>query len=394
MQFNIRTFDVASGAVNESSAEGESADAVRLHLQQKGITVLSIAPVKRSAGARKGARFDAVLFSEELRTLLSSGMSLVEAIDTLASRDGGSRNGVLADIRQRLLDGKQFSSALELNAFPFSPLLIASVRASERSSRIETALEEYINYENLGRELTKKLVSAAIYPALVIGFGGAVSLFMIAYVVPRFARVYEDFAQSVSLPTMILMRTGQAMADHFGLFVAAVAAGLLALFLLYRNGILKQLVLRALRRSGTARHYMHIYQLARIFQTMSMLLRGGYTVSDAIPMAQSLAFEDQLRERVAQARIVITEGRRLSDAFSAYGLTDTVTERLLRVGERSGSLAKVMDVIAHTYRQEFTLFMERATRLAEPILLMAVALMIGAIIIMMYMPVFDLAGGL
>jgi general secretion pathway protein F len=125
-----------------------------------------------------------------------------------------------------------------------------------------------------------------------------------------------------------------------------------------------------------------------------MLLRGGYTLSDAIPLAQNLAFDEKLRERIGLSRERILEGRRFSTAFAEYGLTDTVTERLLQVGERSGSLAKVMDVIAQNSRQEFTLFLERATRLAEPILLMAVAIMIGLIIVMMYMPIFDLAGGL
>jgi general secretion pathway protein F len=88
------------------------------------------------------------------------------------------------------------------------------------------------------------------------------------------------------------------------------------------------------------------------------------------------------------------QGRRLSTAFAEHGLTDTVTERLLQVGERSGSLVKVMDIIAQTYRQELSLFLERATRLVEPVLLMSVAIMIGAIIVLMYMPIFDLAGGM
>jgi general secretion pathway protein F len=229
---------------------------------------------------------------------------------------------------------------------------------------------------------------------LVIGFGGAVSMFMIAYVVPRFARVYDDYTRSLSVPTAALLKLGVFCSDNFVAIALCFLAIVAGIVVLYKNGKLKTISLRVLSRSKTARHYLRLYQLARIYQTLSMLLRGGYTLSDAIPLAQNLAFDEKLRERIGLSRERILEGRRFSTAFAEYGLTDTVTERLLQVGERSGSLAKVMDVIAQNSRQEFTLFLERATRLAEPILLMAVAIMIGLIIVMMYMPIFDLAGGL
>jgi general secretion pathway protein F len=219
-------------------------------------------------------------------------------------------------------------------------------------------------------------------------------MFMISYVVPRFAQVYDDYTRSLSLPTAILLKLGVFCSENFigiALCLLAVVAGIVVL---YKNGKLKTISLRILSRSKTARHYLRLYQLSRIYQTLSMLLRGGYTLSDAIPLAQNLAFDEKLRERIGLSRERILEGRRFSTALAEYGLTDTVTERLLQVGERSGSLAKVMDVIAQNARQEFTLFLERATRLAEPILLMSVAIMIGLIIVMMYMPIFDLAGGL
>jgi general secretion pathway protein F len=395
MQFHIRTFDAASGVIAERMVEGDSAASVSISLEREGAAILSIMPVKTKRRLARKAGFDTVLFCEELRTLLSSGMSLVEAVDALCARSGSeSRSVVLLDVRQRLLDGKPLSAALELNRFPFSPLLVASIRASERSSRIEEALGEYIRYETVGRELGRKMISAAIYPSLVIAFGLAVSTFMISYVVPRFAHVYEDFDKTLSVPTMMLMAVGSFTSDHFGALLVAAAVFIGLLWICYRSGRLKRWTLRLLGRSRLARHYLRLYQLSRVYQTMSMLLNGGYTLTDAIPLAQHLAFDARLQGQIAASRVAITEGRRLSSAFAEHGLTDTVTERLLQVGERSGSLVKVTDIIAHTYRQELSLFMERATKLVEPVLLMAVAIMIGAIIVLMYMPVFDLAGGM
>lgn len=398
MQFKIRTFHAASGAIAERIVDGEDTATVTRMVEQQGYTVLSVAAQGRRTRTRgvSGIRgFNLVLFCDELRTLLSSGMSLVEAIDTLCTKDNDdAKRTVLLEIRQLLLEGKPLSSALELNRLGFPPLLIASIRASERTSRLDEALEEYVAYEKVGQELGRKVVSAAIYPSLVVGFGMLVCLFMISYVVPRFAKVYDDFSQKLSFSTVILMKVGQLSSDYLGLILASLA-GLVALAVIgHRNGKLKIFLLRALGRFKFVQHYLRLYQLARIYQTMSMLLKGGYTLSDAIPLAQNLAFEKKLQDQILRARGVIQEGKRLSTAFAENGLTDTVTERLLQVGERSGNLARIMDIIAQTYRQEFTVFIDRATRVAEPILLMAVGIMIGAIIILMYMPVFDLAGGI
>ncbi|MQA37349.1 type II secretion system F family protein [Rugamonas aquatica] len=392
MQFKVRIFDAASASWTERLAEGASADAVQQALERQGVTVLSVA----AAGAAPRRRhFDVVLFCDELCTLLSSGMSLVEAIETLGAKDGDSyKHTVLLEIQQRLLEGKPFSSALELNQFGFPLLLIASMRASERSSRVEEALREFAAYERVGRDLSKKIVSAAIYPALVVGFGMAVSLFMLSYVVPRFARVYEDFANSISTPTLILIRVGSALGDHLALLLAALAALLAATALAYRGGQLQRAAWWCLRRYALVHDYLRRYQLSRIFQTMAMLLNGGYTISDAIPLASHLAFEGPLRQQLLGAQALVGQGRRLSLAFAEHGLTDNVTLRLLQVGERSGNLAHTMEIIAHTYRQEVMLFVERTARIAEPLLLMAVGVMIGALIILMYMPVFDLAGGM
>ncbi|QKY11970.1 type II secretion system F family protein [Janthinobacterium lividum] len=378
--------------------DGEDAAGVTRTVEQQGYTVLSVAAQGRRTRTRgvSGIRgFNLVLFCDEMRTLLSSGMSLVEAIETLCTKDNDdAKRTVLLEIRQLLLEGKPLSSALELNRLGFPPLLIASIRASERTSRLDEALEEYVAYEKVGQELGRKVVSAAIYPSLVVGFGMLVCLFMISYVVPRFAKVYDDFSQKLSFSTVILMKVGQLSSDYLGLILAALAGLVVLAVIGHRNGKLKIFLLRALGRFKFVQHYLRLYQLARIYQTMSMLLKGGYTLSDAIPLAQNLAFEKKLQDQILRARGVIQEGKRLSTAFAENGLTDTVTERLLQVGERSGNLARIMDIIAQTYRQEFTVFIDRATRVAEPILLMAVGIMIGAIIILMYMPVFDLAGGI
>lgn len=248
VSFSARTFDVATGDYAERQVSGSDEVSVRLALERDGLTVLSIArPRGRPLG--KTVPFDVVLFCEELRTLLSSGMTLVEAVDTLYTKDNpDGKRDVLRAIDQHLREGKPLSTALELNPFPFPVLLVASVRAGERTSRIDAALGEFIAYEKVAREMGRKLVSAAIYPSLVVGFGMLVCLFMLAYVVPRFGRVYEDFAKGLSPSTMILMRVGQFMGDHLALIGLVLAMVIGGTIVMWRNGQAKVFALRCLGR--------------------------------------------------------------------------------------------------------------------------------------------------
>ncbi|AXA91100.1 type II secretion system F family protein [Massilia sp. YMA4] len=394
MRFSVRIFNVATGTVATLEVDGQDADAVRAALAAQGHTVLALAPAGGMPLAMRRS-FDAVLFCDELRTLLGSGMSLVEAVDTLHEKEApGIKRQVFAGLRTLLAQGKSLSSALELSEHRFSPLLIASVRASERNSGLEAALDEYTSYERAGRDLRRKIATAAIYPLLVIAFGTLVCLFMLGYVVPRFARVYEDFSQSISWPTLVLLRVAGFVDQHL---LGLLASGALAAFMVivaYRRGTLQAMLLRVLAACKPVRRQLRTYQLARLYQTLSMLLRGGFALGDALPLAQSLALDRTLLEQVVQARGRLAEGQRLSKAFNDCGLTDTVTLRLLQVGERSGNLAHVLAMIAQAQRHEFMLFVERTSRVAEPLILMVVGMLIGALIVLMYMPVFDLAGGI
>jgi general secretion pathway protein F len=397
MQYEVRIFDAASGGIQAERREADSEPALRQALHAQGYTVLALRPVRswRNLLAQASAPFDAVLFCEELRTLLLSGMSVVEAIDTLAGKEkGGDKQLLLAALRRQLQEGKPLSAALQASQHTFSPLLIASIRASERSSTLEQALDEYCRFESVGRELRRRVLSAAIYPAMVVSFGLVVSLFMLSYVVPRFARVYEDMAGAISIWTLLLMHTGAFMERYLP---ALLGGGVLlgaGLFLAWRRGLLRRWLLGTAGRIGLVRRQLRLYQLSSMYQTLSMLLRGGFTLSDAMPLAQQLILDPALQQRVGNARQQIMEGQRMSKAFDGGGLADSVTLRLLQVGERSGDLATILGTIAQEHRRKFVLFIERATRVVEPLLLMIVGTLVGAIIVIMYMPVFDLAGGL
>lgn len=390
MRYAVRVFDPVRGMTTDRTVRAASVEAACALARKDGQAVLAVRP----AGGQRRARFDVGLFCQELLTLLASGMSIVEAVDVLGSRGDSERCTILEEIRGLLLEGKSLGAALESSEFDFPRLLVASVRASERSSRVADALREFVAYDGLTRELRAKLFSAALYPAIVITSGAGVCLFMLTYVVPRFAQVYDDVGHALSLPTRLLLAAARISHDHWALLAGSILACVAGGAYGYRSGALARIALRVASRFSVPRHYLRLFQLANLYQTVSMLVRGGYALADTLPLARHVLLTARLRTQLDAATAAVREGKRISTAFAANGLTDQVSERLLQAGERSGDLPRVMEIIAGGHRQDFMLAVERATRLIEPVLLMAMGVLIGTIIILMYAPIFELAGAM
>lgn len=393
MRFELKAI-APGGAVEalESQAPDE-ATAVQ-QLEGRGYSVLSVRPRKGLLWKGNGGRFPVVLFSQELRVLISAGLPLVEAIDTLAEKERNDEwRGVMQRIVGALREGRPFSAALEQFAQVFPALFIATVRAAERTSDLAPALARYVAYATTLEAIRKRIVNASIYPLLLIGVGGLVSLFLLFYVVPRFAHIYEERAAELPLFSRVLLAWGQAVHAN-GVLVLAVLVSVIALVVYaLRLPQVRARVGDALWRVPAIGERMKVYQLARFYRTIGMLLRGGMPLVAALDMGADL-LHPVLRMRLAAASRAISEGRNVSQSMEANGLTTPVALRMLVVGEHSGNLGEMLETIAAFHDEELARWVDWFTRLFEPILMALIGLVIGAIVILMYMPIFELAGNI
>ncbi len=329
-----------------------------------------------------------------LSDLLEAGLSLVEAIDALTEkeRDDAIRN-VLESIRRRLYEGQSLSVALSEAPGSFPPLYVATVRASERSGAIPEALRRFVAYQEQIDVLKKRLINASIYPAVLLGAGTLVVLFLVGFVVPRFAGIYEDIGGELPLASRILMNWGKLLAAHgtgvlIGFIVTVVLLGRAVMRPEFRMG-----VGRMIARIPTIGHQLELYQLARLYRTVGMLLRGGLPVVQAFEMTRGLLAAGS-QPRLAAATRAIREGKSLTESLASQGLTTPVAERMLRVGERSGNMGEMMERIAAFYDEELSRWVEVATRLIEPAMMTVIGLIIGLVVVLMYFPIFELAGSI
>jgi general secretion pathway protein F len=400
MQYRLRCFDPRAAAVVERFEEAASEALARSQAAAHGFVVLGLeragtgGPAAVAIGSRVAA-FDVGWWCRELRTLLRAGMTVVEALETLAaSEPTGARARVQQGLLQALRQGQALSAAMQQAPKDFPAVLVASVKASERSSALVEALDDYLRYDEMLRRLRKQLVSAAIYPAVVVGLGLLISGFLLLYVVPKFSQMYQGLRGPVSTATRVLVTLSQALSEQGAVVLAVCAAAAALGAYAWRAGHAGRAALAVVERIDWLQRQLDHFRLAKLYQSLALMFRGGYALDEALRVCQTLALGQRLDACLSQAQGRLMQGQPVSAAFVAAGLTDQISERLLRTGERTGSFDLVLQTIADRHAEAFTTFVERATRLAEPVLLMIVALIVGGIVVMMYMPVFDIASSL
>ncbi len=369
-------------------------EATAVHtIEGRGYTVLSVRRRGLDFGWRRGReRFPVALFSQELRVLVNAGLPLVEAIETLAQKERRDDwRSIMERIAAALREGRPLSAALEQFQRAFSPLFVATVRASEKTSDLAPALARYVAYASQLEAIRKRVVNASIYPMLLIAVGGMVSLFLMLYVVPRFAHIYEERAADLPLVSRVLLAWGQAVHTHGVILVAVIACIVAAGYYYFRAA--RTRIGTALWKVPAIGERLKVYQLARFYRTIGMLLRGGMPLVQALEMGAEL-LHPVLRDRLASAHRAISEGRNVSASLDAAGLTTPVALRMLAVGERGGNMGEMLEQIAAFHDEELARWVDWFTRLFEPILMALIGLVIGAIVVLMYMPIFELAGGL
>jgi general secretion pathway protein F len=395
MQYEIKALRAGGGPTVFALDAGTANDAA-VQARAQGYTVIGVKPrLSWRLWLKRGKpNFPVVLFSQELLSLLDAGLSLIEALETLAEKELRSDiRQTLAKIIASLYEGHTLSYALEKSGANFPPLYIETVRASEKTGALSEVMMRYIGYQKKIDNVRSQIISALIYPVLVTSVGGLVLMFLMFYVVPRFSKIYADVGANIPYMSRMLMYWGAFMANHGWqvLAVAVVALGWLA-YLLIRPAS-KQWIMRRLWQMPAIGARLRIYQLARFYRSLGMLLRGGMPVVPALNMVSGL-LQASLRSQLAQASAYVREGRSISQSMEEYGLTTPVALRMLRVGERTGQMGEMMERIAAFYEEETARWLERFIKLFEPLLMTFVGLVIGVIVVLMYFPIFELAGSI
>ena len=377
--------------------DAESVLEARKLAESQGLTVLNV-QLQQSTFSLKSFNqtkdFPLILFCQEFRVLFEAGLSVLDVIETLIAKEMYANNKrILQSLFNAVSEGKTLSQAFVLQANVFPSLFTATISAAETTGDLAEALLRYSQYlENIDL-LKKRIVSASIYPTIVVSFGLVVLVFLIVYVIPKFSKIYETQINHVSTSTQFLLQLGK-FSQQYGLYLLVIIIGLIAMLTTFlARPDMRAKLYNSLCQLPFLGEKVRVYHLSRFYRTFSMLLKSGIPVLNGLSMVDTLLGAG-LKNNLQQAKKSIAEGQPFSQALHQAQLTTPVALRLFNVGEKTGTLDKMMERAASFHEEEMLRWVDRFTKIFEPTLMAIIGLLIGGIVMMMYMPIFELASGI
>ncbi len=399
----------ADGQRLDGTVEAANRRSAMQLLQKEGHMPLSLeqAAAPQAAG-RKRFRFkwktgtklrmkphDVLLFTRETADLLASGMTLGRVLHTLAQRTGTSAQAqIVQRLRDEVVQGSALSDALKIYPDTFPQLYISMVRAGEASGVLAESLEGLCHHYERVQEARGKVITAMIYPAIVLGFGLLTVIFIMTFIVPRFTSIFDDLGGTLPLATRILMNMSTVIINY----------GWLILLLLLGGGV----VFRKWLRTEAGRFWWHARQLkwpvirnivqanafAHFARTLETLIRNGVPILRALVIVQETIGNQVIAQEISAARERVTDGSSVSGPLAAGNVFPALLTDMLAIGEETGDLPGALQHIARRYDDDLDRSIKIMTTVIEPVLILGVAVIVGFVVISLLLAVFDLTSGL
>jgi len=378
----------------------ESEARLRRELEERGLLVLD---VKRIGGLAFGgwslpvrARIytrDFLVFNQELATLLKAGMPLVQSLDILRRRVANPTfKSVLDDVYERVRAGSSLSEAFEAHGALFPGVYTASLLAGEKSGNLEQVIRRYVTYVKVVATVRRKTISALVYPAILLALALVVVAIIILKVVPEFALFYAQYGEALPMSTRLIVAVSEFAVGYATLLLLAVIAAGGAVWLWLQQPSQRERVDRWVLRAPGIGPILQKFSTSQAARTLATLLGGGIPLVNAIDAAARSIRNRYIARELHDAGRQVREGRALAAAMADSGAFADVAVKMVEVGESTGALQDMLNSLADFYDEEIDTNLARFITLVEPLLLVVMGIIIAALLLALYMPLFDMGG--
>jgi type IV pilus assembly protein PilC len=397
MEFRCR-LGTPGGEVFEGVYIADNEARLRREFEEKGLFVLSLQSRAGLAGLSfspkrvgKIGTQEFLVFNQELATLLKAGMPLVQSLDILRQRVSNTTfRAVLDSVHDKVKAGTALSDSFAEHATLFPPVYSASLLAGERSGNLEQVIRRYVGYEKVVGAVRRRTISAMIYPAILVTMMIVLVGIIVLKVVPAFSEFYANFGKELPLSTRVVVGFSNFVSANLLLVLLVVVGGIVGLVVwLRRPGSRLQLDKAVLRIPwlGSAARKFATSQAAR---TLSTLLGGGIPLVQALEIAARALSNRYVAGELEATQQRVQEGQSFAAALGERGVFPDVAVKMVEVGESTGALQEMLNSLADFYDEEIDTEVERFIKLIEPALLVLMGLVIAAVVLALYMPLFEL----
>jgi type IV pilus assembly protein PilC len=388
-EFVIKLAD-ERGHVQQQVQSAATADELRHRFTQAGYYVYSVKP-RGLTGSRRKAKLETfIIFNQQFLTLIRAGLPILSSLEMLAkSQKNPAFAGQLQNVAARVRTGESISAAFEAQG-GFPVIYTTTLLAGERSGNLEEVLGRFLSFQRISLSFTKKLKASLIYPALLITLVFGLFVFLITFVVPRFATLYDQLGTNLPSLTLALLALGQG-AQHYILYVAPVVA--LIAFLAYRWSRTDT----GADRIDGIRIKMPVfgviwlkYQVALFSRTLSTLLAGGLPLVPSLETAARSIASKRIAKAVFSSVSSVREGKGLSQSLQGTKVFPPLSVEMIEVGESTGALPQMLNSVAEFYEEDVQTALTASLSLIEPAILIVMGVVVVVILIALYLPIFSL----
>lgn len=324
-----------------------------------------------------------------LATLLSAGIPLLEAVDSLLDESKGSQEKLLKVVRQDIVEGKRLHESLAKFPKVFNNVSVNLVKASEEAGTLDVTLDDLKKKLHQDMKFNDEIKSALFYPAVIMMVFFFVLLGILIFVVPRIGKVFSRLNVTLPLPTRILIWTSNTILEYHILLIGVAAVVLIGLFALYRyqEKIVKRFVFSLPLISGLMRQI----DIARFARSLHLLLNSGIPIATALELSADVILKKKVRELVIEAREKAVSGEKFSEGLkTSSNVFPPVMVKLMEVGEKTGSLDNSLANISEQMDYRVKRSLDRVTVLLEPIMLVLVGGAVGGLMLSIIAPIYGL----
>ncbi len=398
----------AKGARVEGVIKADTLDIAVDKLAKEGSTIISVKAAAEGAFKGKLSLFDKlmftfykwrtgvslrtlVFFTRQLSTMFSAGLTIEKAVTDLEKEEKNKRfSRVLRKISDDIRKGYSLSEAMQQHPGVFNPLYVALVTAGEVSGTLHTVLDELAEYQEKIEDTRRKVMSAMAYPIFILVFLAGVTWALFYYIIPMFAEVYGDFGAELPGPTLAAIAMSNFIVNNvFGTFLIVVAI-VIGLFLVYLTDrgryIIDSLKLKIPVIGGVLSNSI----MSKFARTFSILMAAGVPIMDTMELTENVVQNAVVEGGIRKARVLVKEGYGVANAFRRTGIFPPTLLQMIATGEETGDMDKLLGKAAEFYEKLVDAVIDRLTSLIEPLLIVIMAAIVGSIIVVIYLPIFDL----
>jgi type IV pilus assembly protein PilC len=376
---------------------GDNEGLVTRKLREMGYTPVEVNRVGRGLSMEITLRpgrvkmKDLSVFSRQFATMVNSGLPILRALSILSEQTENSQlKKVLAQVRIDVEQGSSLSGAMSKHTRAFSDLYVAMVRAGEAGGVLDNVLVRLADNMEKDVELRRKIKSAMAYPAAVVSLVTLILTAMLLFVVPQFKSIYAQLGGQLPLPTRILLGVSDAVRTKWWLFLVVII-GIVFAFRRYKATPAGRATVDAFKlRIPIFGPLFHKTALARFSSTLGMLLRSGVPILQALDIVSETVGNRVISKAVSDVQGSVREGESIAKPLSKHPVFPPMVVQMLAVGEETGAVDVMLDKVADFYNSEVSAAVDALTSLIEPLLIAIIGGAVGAAVISLYMPMFNI----